>query len=171
MRVNILSSTTLKRPPPDELVMAAWGQLSRALSSGRITRKPCSVCDDPRSEGHHCDYSKPLEVMWLCKKHHKILHSWSKDEARFALMLFIASSLPMRLRLVYLDVYNYPETSPAESCKRLKSKDDLCDEFKVLRGLGLISKRKRRGHDLYITAEGVSLPLPHLEALKKSRAR
>ena len=35
----------------------------------------CSVfgCNEI-GERHHPDYSKPLEIIWLCRKHHKELH-------------------------------------------------------------------------------------------------
>lgn len=45
-----------------------------ALQSGKIKRLPCEMCGDPKSEGHHPDYSKPLDVMWLCRKHHRDVH-------------------------------------------------------------------------------------------------
>ncbi len=41
-----------------------------AVKSGKIVRMPCEICGDPKSEGHHEDYSKPFEVKWLCLKHH-----------------------------------------------------------------------------------------------------
>jgi hypothetical protein len=40
-----------------------------ALRNGTLKRKPC-ICGELKVEAHHKDYSKPLEVMWLCKKHH-----------------------------------------------------------------------------------------------------
>tara|TARA_R110000868_G_scaffold364743_1_gene627616 strand:+ start:520 stop:1044 length:525 start_codon:yes stop_codon:yes gene_type:complete len=46
-----------------------------AIRAGRLKRLPCSVCGNPKSQGHHEDYSKPLDVVWLCVKHHKELHS------------------------------------------------------------------------------------------------
>ena len=46
----------------------------RAVKSGALIREPCEVCGDPKSEGHHDDYSKPLEVRWLCRKHHAEIH-------------------------------------------------------------------------------------------------
>ncbi|GAG03219.1 unnamed protein product, partial [marine sediment metagenome] len=42
--------------------------------SGRLKRGKCLVCGDEKTEAHHEDYSKPLEVKWLCKKHHSELH-------------------------------------------------------------------------------------------------
>ena len=43
---------------------------------GRIVRLPCRDCGDKQSEAHHPDYSKPLEVIWLCSFHHR------KEEGR-----------------------------------------------------------------------------------------
>ena len=56
--------------------------LQRAVRAGRIQRQPCEVCravhgglrDDGtpiRVEAHHDDYTKPLEVRWLCGDHHR----------------------------------------------------------------------------------------------------
>lgn len=42
-----------------------------AAQLGVITRQPCEVCGDPKVQAHHTDYSKPLEVRWLCKVHHQ----------------------------------------------------------------------------------------------------
>lgn len=47
----------------------------RAIKSGKLTKKPCTVCgryDDV--EAHHEDYSKKLDVLWLCPQHHKDVH-------------------------------------------------------------------------------------------------
>jgi hypothetical protein len=45
-----------------------------AIAGGRLVRLPCEVCGNPKSEGHHPDYDKPLEVMWLCRRHHSLQH-------------------------------------------------------------------------------------------------
>ena len=38
-------------------------------------RQECSIkgCEEP-GERHHPDYSKPTEIIWLCKKHHEMVH-------------------------------------------------------------------------------------------------
>lgn len=43
---------------------------TNAVRDGRLIRQPCQVCGDAKSEAHHDDYSKPLEVRWLCRMHH-----------------------------------------------------------------------------------------------------
>lgn len=41
-----------------------------AVKNGELKRDDCMVCGSPKSEAHHEDYSKPLNVIWLCHKHH-----------------------------------------------------------------------------------------------------
>lgn len=55
----------------------ASAKICDAVNKGKIERQPCIVCGDPNSEGHHEDYSKPMEVIWLCDKHHKQKHNES----------------------------------------------------------------------------------------------
>lgn len=48
--------------------------VSNAIRDKRMERKPCEVCGDLKSHAHHDDYAKPLDVVWLCAKHHQRLH-------------------------------------------------------------------------------------------------
>lgn len=48
--------------------------VNNAIRDGRMIRKPCSVCGEPNAQGHHEDYSKPLDVVWLCRRHHADRH-------------------------------------------------------------------------------------------------
>lgn len=41
---------------------------------GKILKTPCNFCGDKKTEMHHEDYSKPLDVMWLCKSCHLKIH-------------------------------------------------------------------------------------------------
>lgn len=54
----------------------AYMALDAAIRSGKITRpNVCSGCgctdDEHRIEAHHYDYSKPLDVIWLCTPCHR----------------------------------------------------------------------------------------------------
>lgn len=49
--------------------------VNEAVRTGRLSRLPCEVCGKDKSQGHHPDYSKPLEVRWLCSKHHAEVHN------------------------------------------------------------------------------------------------
>ncbi len=50
--------------------------LNNALRDKKIIKPDtCSVCNcATRIYGHHEDYSKPLEVMWMCQRCHKLHH-------------------------------------------------------------------------------------------------
>ena len=52
---------------------ATWA-VKAAIKSGRMTRQPCESCGNPRADGHHDDYSKPLDVRWLCRSCHRQHH-------------------------------------------------------------------------------------------------
>lgn len=47
-------------------------QLARyAIKIGQIIKQPCEVCGEMKVQAHHEDYSKPLEINWVCIKHHR----------------------------------------------------------------------------------------------------
>ena len=48
--------------------------LNYAIRTGKISRGKCEVCKSQKTQGHHDDYSKPLEVKWFCPKHHAEHH-------------------------------------------------------------------------------------------------
>lgn len=68
-----------KRDPQRSIARNA---ISNALRAGRLARLPCQMCGSEKTEAHHTDYSKPLDVMWLCRKHH--LEQHNKESYKFA---------------------------------------------------------------------------------------
>jgi hypothetical protein len=44
------------------------------IRRGKIIKEPCCICGDINSVAHHENYSKPKEITWLCREHHKQLH-------------------------------------------------------------------------------------------------
>lgn len=54
--------------------------VGNAVRSGRLVRQPCSVCGSSSGvDAHHPDYSKPLDVVWLCETHHAEQHKKPRD--------------------------------------------------------------------------------------------
>ncbi len=56
--------------------------LNNAIRDGRLTKQPCHICGELEVEGHHPDYSAPLDVVWLCTKHHAQLHEKHREYER-----------------------------------------------------------------------------------------
>jgi predicted SnoaL-like aldol condensation-catalyzing enzyme len=56
--------------------VAAHSKVARAIKSGRLVRPvKCDKCSTKgKVIGHHHDYNKPLDVIWLCQPCHKQLH-------------------------------------------------------------------------------------------------
>lgn len=53
---------------------AKYGEYMNAIRDGKLTPMPCEVCGKQKAQGHHEDYSKPLDVIWLCTRHHQDRH-------------------------------------------------------------------------------------------------
>ncbi len=52
----------------------AHSAVAYAIRSGKLERQPCEECGVQPTEAHHEDYSKPFDVMWLCKTCHEKRH-------------------------------------------------------------------------------------------------
>ena len=57
--------------------VSAHQKLIRALEAKKLIRPlNCSICGTKGMiMGHHKDYDKPLEIVWVCWKCHEMLHS------------------------------------------------------------------------------------------------
>lgn len=58
----------------DKMVHRAHSKVQKALKSGRLVAEPCAVCSSKDVQAHHEDYSKPFDVVWLCRPHHIARH-------------------------------------------------------------------------------------------------
>lgn len=70
---------------PDKIShrLSAVQKVNSAIKSGKLTRGLCVKCGASNTEGHHEDYNKPLDVIWLCERchinHHREKRSKGKD--------------------------------------------------------------------------------------------
>jgi predicted anti-sigma-YlaC factor YlaD len=75
-RVKAAAEVTRLWRAADRRRGSAHSAVSRAIRSGALVRGPCVMCGDAKSVGHHEDYDKPLEVVWLCQachvRHHQL---------------------------------------------------------------------------------------------------
>lgn len=78
-------SRTLFCPCSNRAVAAAWIErnlakraahraVEKAINQGALVQQPCEVWGDEKGEAHHDDYRAPLDVTWLCRKHHALQH-------------------------------------------------------------------------------------------------
>lgn len=56
--------------------------VGNAVRDGKISKKPCAKCGSLESDAHHENYYEPLNIIWLCKKHHGERHREINEEIR-----------------------------------------------------------------------------------------
>jgi len=49
-------------------------QSDAAIRTGKIKRLPCEICGKTDAQGHHEDYAKPMDLKFLCARHHADRH-------------------------------------------------------------------------------------------------
>lgn len=59
----------------------AHNAVNNAVRDGRLKKEPCLFCSNPKVHGHHRDYSRPLEIVWLCARCHHRLHAYFPETA------------------------------------------------------------------------------------------
>ena len=54
---------------------AAQAKIAYRIKTGALIRQPCERCGSHQNvHAHHDDYSKPLDIIWLCPLHHAERH-------------------------------------------------------------------------------------------------
>lgn len=54
---------------------AAHCMVNNHVRAGNLHSQNCEICGKEKTVAHHDDYSKPLNVRWLCQAHHKQWHA------------------------------------------------------------------------------------------------
>lgn len=63
---------------------AAHIAVGNAIRAGRLKREACFFCGSARAQAHHPDYSKPLDVVWLCSACHHLQHAYENKVREIA---------------------------------------------------------------------------------------
>ena len=71
--------------------------IENEIQQDRLMRKPCEICGSLKTEAHHDDYDKPLEVRWLCRIHHMRYHRRRKRPARPFAPVNAGGTFPARI--------------------------------------------------------------------------
>jgi ribosomal protein S27AE len=73
-RAKVMSAFTKAWRSEDKRRIAAHNAVARAIKKGSLLKLPCVRCGTEKSVAHHEDYSKFLDVMWLCSPCHRKRH-------------------------------------------------------------------------------------------------
>ena len=57
------------------LKYAAHTKVTNCIRDGKLFKENCEICGSTNTHAHHDNYTKPLDVRWLCPVHH---HEWHK---------------------------------------------------------------------------------------------
>lgn len=110
------------------------------VRAGRLVPLPCLFCGDSRSQAHHEDYSKPLDVVWLCRLHHVARHNEIRDQKRaLAASRRVGTHPTPAPRFQASDADTC--ASPTSSSRKIR----LGAEFSVTSELGALFRRPPRG--------------------------
>lgn len=74
-RKEHIRAVTTKWRADNPLAYKAQTAVNNAVRDRRLTKLACEFCGRTDVHAHHRDYSKPLEVVWLCPKCHHRLHA------------------------------------------------------------------------------------------------
>lgn len=58
----------------------------KAVAKGALVCMPCEKCGAQPAHAHHEDYSKPLDVVWLCPTHHADLHRQRRKQQKLSML-------------------------------------------------------------------------------------
>jgi len=71
-----------RKLPYVQIKTKARNILNRAVNSGRIKKETCEVRGCLEAvEAHHDDYNKPLNIRWLCIRHHNEFHRLQRSQS------------------------------------------------------------------------------------------
>ena len=65
MRLNRKKYSQLS--PDDKMKSCCRSQANAAQRRGKLLPENCQMCGADRAQKHHPDFTRPLDVVWLCR--------------------------------------------------------------------------------------------------------
>ena len=91
-----LNMARIKWKKNNRTKLLAHQKVQRAVRNGKV-QKPslCEKCGCPCKSlhGHHDDYSRPLDVIWLCPSCHKFLHAALNRKPKMRYRIYISGPI------------------------------------------------------------------------------
>ena len=53
--------------------------INELIRKGEIIRDKCLFCKNPKTEAHHQNRKRPLDVKWMCKHCHELYHQLLRE--------------------------------------------------------------------------------------------
>lgn len=86
--------------------------LSQAVSRKIIKKGPCAICGKKTHiEGHHPDYDKPYEIIWICRPHHRMIDNGIIELPPHAKIIILPRPIPTNQEIVH-DLLKYYKPEP-----------------------------------------------------------
>ena len=89
--------------------------VEKALKTGALLKAPCRECGSKIGvHAHHDNYSQPLEVAWLCRRHHMEHHRKNKMSIEEMIPLAYPGGVPkaLRMKIKYLGLEAKAKLAP-----------------------------------------------------------
>ncbi len=102
---------------PASIKIKATKLVYAAIRNGSLVKQACSVCGHEKAEAHHEDYLKPLDVMWLCKRHHADRHIYLRANGIHTLDL---ARITDTAYTEYVELINKHKRNEADSTKNTR---------------------------------------------------
>lgn len=67
-----------KKLKDEKLKEGCRSKVQNAIKNKKLIPTSCEECGKKKTDAHHTDYSKPLQINWLCRLHHKQIHKIKK---------------------------------------------------------------------------------------------
>jgi ribosomal protein S27AE len=76
----VIHAKAKARTPEARIKVSANRKVQNCIKRGLLLRQPCERCGSTPAQAHHDDYSRPLDVRWLCPSHHVNWHLFNSPK-------------------------------------------------------------------------------------------